>query len=54
MVGNVVRLVLWYGYRYIDCVWVYDNEDEIGEILIEVFKEGKLKRGDVFIILKFW
>lgn len=53
-VGNAVRLALRHGYRHIDCAWAYDNEDEIGEILTEVFKEGKLKRGDVFITSKLW
>lgn len=53
-VGNAVRLALQYGYRHIDCAWAYDNEEEIGEVLTEVFKEGKLKREDVFITSKLW
>ncbi|XP_078372437.1 aldo/keto reductase slr0942-like isoform X2 [Oculina patagonica] len=53
-VGKAVRLALQYGYRHIDCAQAYGNEDEIGEALAEVFKEGKLKREDVFITSKLW
>ncbi len=53
-VGKAVRLALQYGYRHIDCAQAYYNEDEIGEALVEVFKEGKLKREDVFITSKLW
>lgn len=53
-VGKAVRLALQYGYRHIDCAQAYGNEDEIGEVLTEVFKEGKLKREDVFITSKLW
>jgi diketogulonate reductase-like aldo/keto reductase len=53
-VGKAVRLALQYGYRHIDCAHAYDNEDEIGEVLTEVFKEGKLRREDVFVTSKLW
>ena len=49
-----MKLALHYGYRHIDCAHCYENEDEIGEALTEVFKEGKVKRDDVFITSKLW
>ncbi|KAI1728299.1 aldo/keto reductase family domain-containing protein [Ditylenchus destructor] len=40
------------GYRYIDTAFVYGNEAVIGDFLQEIYKEGKLKREDFFIVTK--
>lgn len=53
-VGKAVRLALQYGYRHIDCAHDYENEDEIGEVLTEVFKEGNVTREDIFVTSKLW
>lgn len=53
-VGKAVRLALQYGYRHIDCAHAYDNEDEIDEVLTEVFKEGNVTREDIFVTSKLW
>jgi len=54
-VGEAVEYALVEcGYRHIDCAAVYHNEKEIGESLERVFKNGSVKRDDVFITSKLW
>ncbi|KAI6207085.1 hypothetical protein M3Y94_00989300 [Aphelenchoides besseyi] len=40
------------GYRYIDTAFAYGNEETIGEFLETYFKDGQLKREDVFLVTK--
>ncbi|GMT09639.1 hypothetical protein PFISCL1PPCAC_936, partial [Pristionchus fissidentatus] len=47
-----LRVALDAGYRLIDTAEIYTNEHVIGEILEEYFKEGKLKREEIFITTK--
>ncbi|CEF69673.1 Alcohol dehydrogenase [NADP(+)] [Strongyloides ratti] len=49
-----VRCALDNGYRLIDTAKCYENESEIGNVLQEYFKSGKLKREEVFITTKLW
>jgi len=51
-IGNAIKLALKIGYKHIDCAQVYDNEPEIGVALQEVFKDGSIKRSDLFITSK--
>lgn len=53
-VGKAVEQALKNGYKLIDCARMYHNEDEIGQTLERCFKEGVVKREDIFITSKLW
>lgn len=53
-VGAAVRMAIQEGYRHVDCAEIYNNEQEIGEALREVFKDGVVSREDLFITSKLW
>jgi diketogulonate reductase-like aldo/keto reductase len=42
------------GFRLLDTAERYRTEKEVGDGMREVFKEGKVKREDVFVITKLW
>src|SRR5277367_2319382 len=42
------------GFRQLDSSERYRNETEVGEAMQEVFREGKIKREEVFIATKLW
>lgn len=42
------------GYRMFDCAACYGNEDRIGEVFQEAFREGVVERKDLFIMTKVW
>ena len=51
-VGKAVDIAIRAGYRHIDGAYMYMNEDEIGEALQNLYKEGIVKREDIFITSK--
>jgi len=53
-VTKAVKHALSVGYRHIDAAYCYANEDEVGAALTEAFKEGIVKREDVFVTTKLW
>ncbi|MUP45456.1 aldo/keto reductase [Gramella sp. BOM4] len=53
-VTKAVKIALDNGYKHIDCAAVYGNEAEVGEAFSVVFRNGKIKREDVWITSKLW
>jgi alcohol dehydrogenase (NADP+) len=42
------------GYRMFDCAACYGNEDQIGKVFAEAFKEGVVARKDLYVMTKVW
>jgi len=53
-VENAVEHALKNGYRHIDCAAIYGNENEVGNAFQKVFKNGDVKRDDVWVTSKLW
>jgi diketogulonate reductase-like aldo/keto reductase len=51
---NATRAALETGFRQFDSAERYRNETQVGEAMQEVFKEGTIKREEVFIATKLW
>ena len=51
---NATKSALEAGFRAFDTAERYRTEKEVGEAMQEVFKEGKIKREEVFVITKLW
>jgi len=51
---NATKAALEAGFRVLDTAERYRTEGEVGEAIQEVFKEGKIRREEVFVITKLW
>lgn len=53
-VSSAVYGAIKTGYRLIDCAEVYQNEDQVGEVLKKLFEEKAVTRKELFITSKVW
>lgn len=53
-VYDAVREAIKIGYRHIDCAALYGNEPEIGQAFADAFKDGDVKRSDLWVTSKLW
>jgi len=51
---TATKAALEAGFRLIDTAERYGTEKEVGEAMQEVFRNGKIKREDVFVVTKLW
>lgn len=52
-VAHAVNFAASIGYRHFDCASVYGNEEKIGEVFSQLFRNG-LRRDEVWITSKLW
>jgi diketogulonate reductase-like aldo/keto reductase len=51
---SATQAALEAGFRTIDTAERYRTETQVGQAIRDVFKDGKIKRQDVFVITKLW
>jgi diketogulonate reductase-like aldo/keto reductase len=53
-VAEAVRGALEAGYRLVDCASVYGNEADIGQVLVDAFRDRVVPRDELFVMSKLW
>src|SRR5580698_8674881 len=51
---TATKAALEAGFRLLDTAERYRTEKEVGEAMQDVFKAGKIKREEVFVVTKLW
>jgi alcohol dehydrogenase (NADP+) len=53
-VYKAVREAIKAGYTHIDCAWIYQNENEIGNSFKDAIADGDITRKELFVTSKLW
>jgi alcohol dehydrogenase (NADP+) len=53
-VYKAVREAIKAGYTHIDCAWIYQNENEIGNAFKDAIADGDITRKELFVTSKLW
>ncbi|MGG3498445.1 aldo/keto reductase [Peribacillus simplex] len=51
---NAVKVAIKHGYRSIDTAAIYENEEGVGQGILEGLKETGISREDLFVTSKVW
>ncbi|XP_055280875.1 dihydrodiol dehydrogenase 3-like [Moschus berezovskii] len=51
---EVTKFAIEVGFRHIDCAYVYQNEEYVGQAIRSKIADGTVKREDIFYTSKLW
>ncbi|XP_040104662.1 dihydrodiol dehydrogenase 3-like [Oryx dammah] len=51
---EVTKFAIEVGFRHIDCAYLYQNEEQVGQAIRSKIADGTVKREDVFYTSKVW
>ncbi|XP_064335362.1 dihydrodiol dehydrogenase 3-like isoform X1 [Camelus dromedarius] len=51
---EATKFAIGAGFRHIDCAYVYQNEEQVGQAIRSKIADGTVKRDDIFYTSKLW